>query len=102
MNWFHPNNSIRDFLGFEPKIIYEEHNLSDYAIDDTLLFDNTFLQYDIAQGMIFKGKRSGILHNFTMDVDPGYEYIKNFRGETQWLMMESKYFISNVSFRLKY
>ena len=30
--------------------------------------------------MIFKRKRSGIFHNFTMDVDPGYEYFDKFRG----------------------
>ena len=30
--------------------------------------------------MIFKGKKSGIIHNFTMNVDPGYKYIEKFRG----------------------
>ena len=32
-----------------------------------------FLECDIAQGMIFRGKGSGNIHNFTMDVDPGYK-----------------------------
>ena len=48
--------------------------------------------------MIFK-KRSGIIHNFTLDVDPGYKYIETFRGGVQWYMMESKalfqVFVSN-------
>ena len=35
----------------------------------------------IAQGMIFKGKRSTIIHNFTMDVDPGYKFIEKFQVE---------------------
>ena len=33
--------------------------------------DNIFLETDIAQGIIFKHKRSGAIHSFTMDVVPG-------------------------------
>ena len=51
--------------------------------------------------MIFKGKRTGIIHNFTMDVDPGYKYIEKFRGSIQWYMMESKNVISSICFKLK-
>ena len=51
--------------------------------------------------MIFKGKRSGVFHNFTMDVDPGYKYIEKFRGCVRWYMMESKDVISSINFRLK-
>ena len=51
--------------------------------------------------MIFRGKRSGILHNFTMDVDPGYKYIENFSGGVQWCMMEIKDFFSSISFEFK-
>ena len=51
--------------------------------------------------MIFRGKRSGIIHNFTMDVDPGYEYIEKFRGDVQWYKMESKDIISSICFKLK-
>ena len=95
---FSPNDSMRELLGFKPKVIYEEYNLSDYPVD-ILSFDNIFLECDIAQGMIFKGKRSGIIHNFTMDVDPGYKYIEKFR--VQWYMMESKDIISCICFKLK-
>ena len=51
--------------------------------------------------MIFRSKRSGISHNFTMDVDPGYIYIENIRGGVQWYMLETKGFISNISCKLK-
>ena len=51
--------------------------------------------------MIFRGKRSGIFHNFTMDVDPGYKYIEKLRGGVQWYMMESKDIISSICFKLK-
>ena len=51
--------------------------------------------------MIFKGKRSGIIHNFTMDIDPGYKYIEKFHGGVLWHMMESKDIISSICFKLK-
>ena len=51
--------------------------------------------------MIFKGKRSGVIHNFTMDVDPGYKYIEKFRGGVQWYMMKSKDIVSSICFELK-
>ena len=54
------------------KTIYEEYNLSPNRVD-ILSFDRIFLECDIAQGMTFKDKRSGTIHKFTMDVDPGYK-----------------------------
>ena len=51
--------------------------------------------------MIIKGKRPGILHNFTIDVDPGYKNIEKFRGAVQWYMMESKDIFSKICFKLK-
>ena len=49
--------------------------------------------------MIFKGKRSGIIDNFTMDVDPGYKHVKKLRGGIQWYMMDTKDFISSNYFK---
>ena len=74
------DDSIRDLLGFNARILYEEYTPSNSPVD-ILSFDNIFFECDIAQGMIFRGKRSGIIHNFTMDVDPGNKYIETFRGE---------------------
>ena len=51
--------------------------------------------------MIFKGKRSGIVHNFTMDGNPGYKYIEKIRANIQWYMRESKDYISSICFKLK-
>ena len=93
------DNTIRDLLGFNAVILEYEYNLSQNPVD-ILSFDIIFLECDIAQG-IFKGKRSGIIHNFTMDVDPGYKYIEKFRGGVQWYMMESKDVISSICFKLK-
>ena len=50
--------------------------------------------------MIFKGKRTRVIHNFTMDVDPGYKYVEKVRGGVQWYMMESVDNISSLSFKL--
>ena len=97
---FIPNDSIRDLLGFNKTTIFEGFNLSPNPVD-ILSFDKYFPECNIAQGMIFRGKRSGIIHNFTMDVDPGYKYIEKFRGGVQWFMMESKDIISSVCFKLK-
>ena len=97
---FEPDDSIRNLLGFNKTTIYEEYNLSPNPVD-ILSFDNIFLQCNIAQGFLFKGKRSGIIHNFTMDVDPGYKYIEKFRGGVQWYIMGSKNVISSICFKLK-
>ena len=74
---FAPDYSIGDHLGFNMTTIYEEYNLSPNPVD-ILSFDNILIECDIAQVMIFKGKRSGIIHNFIMDVDPGINTLKNF------------------------
>ena len=68
-------NSIGKLLGFDETILYNEYNLSPNPVD-IFSFDNIFIHTNIAQGKIFKGKRSGIIHNCTMDVDPGYKYIE--------------------------
>ena len=68
---------IRDLLGFNARTFNEEYTPSNNPVD-ILSFDNIFIETDIAKGMIFKGKRTGINHNFTMDVDPGYKYIVKF------------------------
>ena len=97
---FKANNSIGSLLGFNKRTIYDEYNLSDNPVD-ILSFDNIFIETDIAQGMIFRGRRTGIIFNWTMDVDPGYKYIEKFAGGISWYMMETKDFISSINFKLK-
>ena len=97
---FRPDDSIGSLLGFNKRTIFEEYNLSDNPVD-ILSFDNIFLECNIAQGMIFRGRRSGIVHNFVMDVSPGYRYIEKFCGGVQWYMMESKDIISSICFKTK-
>ena len=60
-----------------------------------------FLEGDVAQGRILRGKRSRIRHNFIRDVDPGYIYFEKFRGGVQRYMMESKDLISPICFKLR-
>ena len=97
---FRPSDSIGSLLGFNKRTIYEEYNLSDNPVD-IISFDNIFIECDIAQGMIFRGRRSGIIFNFVMDVDPVYRYIHKFQGGRQWYMLETKDFISSINFKLK-
>ena len=94
------DDSIGNLLGFNEILVWGKYNLSDNPVD-ILSFDKIFIECNIAQGMIFKGKRSRIIHNFTMDVDPGYKYIEKFRGGVQWYMMEPKDIISSICFKLK-
>ena len=94
------DNSIGYLLGFNETILWEEYNLSPNLVD-ILSFDIIFIETDIAQGMIFKGKRSGIIQKFSIDVSPGYKYIEKFRGGKQWYMMQTKDFISSVNLKLK-
>ena len=81
---FVPDDSVRDLLGFNKTTIYEENKLSPNPVD-ILSFDNILLECDIAQGLIFRGQRSGTIHNFTMDVDPGSNTLKIV--ESRWSTM---------------
>ena len=51
--------------------------------------------------MIFRGKRSGIIHNWTMTVNPGYKYVEKTAGDFSWCMMDPKDFISTINFKVK-
>ena len=97
---FRPDDSVGSLLGFNKRTIYEEYNLSDNPVD-IISFDNIFIECDIAQGMIFRGKRYGIIFNFVMDVDTGYRYIHKFHGGVQWYMLNTNDFISSINFKLK-
>ena len=90
------DDSSRDLLGFDRVLIYKKHKLSQNPVD-ILTFDNISLEEDVAHGLIFKGKRSGIIPKLTMDVDPDYENIENFRGGVQLYMMQSKILIQVIA-----
>ena len=88
---FVPDDRICNLLGFDNTTIISEYNQPNNPVE-ILSFDKIFLEKGIAQGMFLKSKKSGIIHNFTMDVDPGYKYNENFRGGVQWYMMNTKAF----------
>ena len=72
-------DSIGNLLGFNETILYEEYNLLPNPVD-ILSFDNIFIETDITQGMTFKGRRTGIIRNWTMTVNPGFKYVERFTG----------------------
>ena len=94
------DDSIRDLVGFGSVVIYEKYYLSQNPVD-ILSFHIIFIETGIGKGMIFGGRQSGIIHNLTMDVDPGYKYKEKFAGGINWYMMENKDFYSSISFKLK-
>ena len=94
------DDSIRNLLGFRETILYRKYILSDNPVD-ILSFDNDFLECDIAKGMLFKGKRSNIIPNWTMTVDPGYKYVEKIAGGVTCYMMETKDVVSSISLKLK-
>ena len=87
-------------MGFGKITIYEEYNISPNPVD-IISFDNIFIETDIAEGMIFRGQRTGIIFNWQMDVNLGYKYFHKFRGGVQWYMLQNKDIISSISFKLK-
>ena len=97
---FDPDASIGDLLGFNKTTKFAEYNVSHNPVN-ILSFDNIFIETDIAKGMFFKGKRTGLIMNFTMDIDPGYKIIEKIHGGVQWYMMESNDIISSTCFKLK-
>ena len=94
------DDSIKDLLGFHARTLHEEYTPSNNPVD-ILSFDNIFVERDIAQGMIFKGRKSNIFHNWTMTVDPGYKYVETFSVGISWYMMQTKDIISSICFNLK-
>ena len=73
---FSPDNSIWGLLGFNLETKFEKYNSSPNQVD-ILSFDNILLDTNIVQGITVKGKRSGIIHNCTLDVHPDHEYIES-------------------------
>ena len=94
------DDSIRDLLGFNARTLDQDSNFSPNPVDKTS-FDSIFIETDIAKGMIFRGKRSGIIMNYTMNVNPGYKYDEKISGGISWYMMESKDIASSICFKLK-
>ena len=97
---FVPNDNIGELLGFNKITIYEECNISPNPVV-IISFDNIFIECDIARGMVYRGKQSNIIHNWTMTVNPGYKYVERFFGGISWYMMESKDIVSSNCFKLK-
>ena len=89
------DDSVGKILGYNETILWEEYNLSPNSVH-ILSFHNIFIECDIAQGMIFKRKRTGIIHNFTMTVDPGV--VERLYGGVSWYMIQTKDFISSIIF----
>ena len=94
------DDSMGDLLEFNKTTVFEEYNSSINPVD-ILSIGNIFLECDFAQGMIFKGRKSNNIPNWTLAVDPGYKYVEKVSGGISWYMMQSKDIISSIYFKLK-
>ena len=94
------NDGIGNLLGFNETKLWQEYKILPNPVV-ILSLDNIFIECKIAKGIIFRGKRSGITHIFTMTVSPGYKYVEKIRGGIQWYMMKTNDFISSINFKLK-
>ena len=88
------------FLGFDAVTIFKEENFSQNPVD-ILSFEKVFLECNFPQGKIFREKRGWIIQSFTKYVNPGDKYNEKFISGVQWYMMQSKNFVSSISFKLK-
>ena len=59
--------------------LYEDYKLSANPAD-LVTFGKKFPGNCFCPGNDFKSKRSRIFHYFTMNVDPGNNYVENFHG----------------------
>ena len=96
---FVQNNSLRTLLGFNAEVMYEKYNLSPHPVV-TISLDKFFIETVNAKRILIKGKRTGLIQNFNMDGNPGFVCNEKFHGGLEWYMMETKVFISNISFKL--
>ena len=65
-------------MEFDSVVINGKHNLLKNPVDN-LSFDVNLLETHIAQDMIFKGRRGGIIHNWAT-ADLGYKLVETFAG----------------------
>ena len=94
------DGSMGNLLGFNETFLYKKYNLLPNPVE-IISFDNIFIETDIAQGMIFKGRRSGIIHIFTINVSTGCKFIEKFRGGVSWFMLHNIDVISGINLKLK-
>ena len=74
------DDSMRDLLGFNARTLYEEYILPMNPVD-ILSFDNIFIECDIAQGLIFRGKNQEYFIILLWMLILVINILKNFTGE---------------------
>ena len=80
---------MRDLSGSNASTLYEEYYLSPDPVDIFSL-DYFFLETAIEKGMIFRGNRTGIIFNFTLNVGPVCKNIAKFGGGIQGIRWKIK------------
>ena len=96
---FQPLDSIGNLLWFNAVTLYEEYNI--HLIPSIIYHLMNFFECDLDEGKILRQKRSETVHDFTIDVDLGYNYVEKIRRGVHWYMIGSKDFIPGIIFELK-
>ena len=91
---------MRNLLGLHETVLFKEYNISPNPVD-IISFHNIFIETDIAKRMLFKGKRTGIIHKFATNVNPVYKNVERFSVGIIWYMMETKDGFSRISLEVK-
>ena len=90
---------FRELLGFNERLLTSVRNTLNKVVV-ILSTSNSFINCSFANGMIIKSDKSGIIHNWTVDVNSGWLYVGNFRGETIWHDLIQTYQIISMTFKL--
>ena len=91
---------MRNLLGLHETVLFKEYNISPNPVDK-ISFDNFFIETGIAKRMLFKGKRTGIIHKFSLNANSVYKFVERFSVGITWYMMETKDGFSRISLKVK-
>ena len=96
-----PSNSLASLLGFVPRILTGSYNTSENKVD-IISFNNVFIYCDIVRGAYWNGKRTHILHSFSLNVSPGFRFVDKFYGGISYKdIINSKEQITLIKFYVR-
>ena len=95
---FKDKNTIREMLGFKPKIISQGHNISDKEVEITKSAA-IYLHCDLVSGSYINGVESSLLYSFPAFLVP-VGYIINVISPNMIYLPINRNVISNIHFKL--
>ena len=87
------------FLTMWSRLLTKDSNVSDDVVD-IIPFDNIYVRCNFARSMLFTGGSIYIIHKSTMNVNLGYNYVKQFNGGVKWNILEHTDDVFSLGFNL--